>query len=152
VVARTGVLKNVVQIEAAGEQARSAGVVVAAMAGEGTDGVVLSFPDGRTVALPAALVDVVRATAGELANGHTVTVLPAETVLTPAEAGQLLGLSRPFVVRLLDDGEIPSERLPRSRHRRVLLSDVLAFNARRDQRREGRRRIADTLSDAELSY
>jgi excisionase family DNA binding protein len=152
VVARTGVLRNVVQIEAAGEQARSAGVVVEAMGGEGTDGVVLSFPDGRTVALPAALVDVVRATAGELANGHTVTVLPAETVLTPAEAGQLLGLSRPFVVRLLDEGEIPSERLPRSRHRRVRLSDVLAFNARRDQRREGRRRIAETLSDAGLPY
>ena len=150
--ARTGVLKTVVQIEAAGEQARSASVVVEAMVGEGTDGVVLSFPDGRTVALPAALVDVVRATAGELANGHTVTVLPAETVLTPAEAGQLLGLSRPFVVRLLDEGEIPSERLPRSRHRRVRLSDVLAFNARRDQRREGRRRIADTLNDAGLPY
>ena len=150
--ARTGVLKNVVHIEATSEQAMSAGVVVKAMADEGTDGVVLSFPDGRTVALPAALVDVVRATAGDLANGHTVTVLPAETVLTPAEAGQLLGLSRPFVVRLLDDGEIPSERLPRSRHRRVGLSDVLAFNARRDQRRAGRRRIAETLNDAGLPY
>ncbi|MGA2307756.1 MAG: excisionase family DNA-binding protein [Acidimicrobiales bacterium] len=63
---------------------------------------------------------------------------PAETILTPAEAAQLLGLSRPFVVRLLDDGEIPSERLPGSRHRRVRLSDVLAFSARREQRREGR--------------
>jgi excisionase family DNA binding protein len=152
VVARSGVLKNAVRIEPAGEQVRSAGVVVEAMAGEGADRVVLSFPDGRTVALPAALVDVLRATAGELANGHAVTVLPAGTVLTPAEAAQLLGLSRPFVVRLLDEGEIPSERLPRSRHRRVRLSDVLAFNARREQRREGRRRVADALTEAGLPY
>jgi excisionase family DNA binding protein len=152
VVARTGVLRNVVQVEAAGEQARSAGVVVEAMAGEGTDGVVLSFPDGRSVALPAALVDIVRTMAGELANGRTVTMLPAETVLTPAEAAELLGLSRPFVVRLLDDGEIPSERLPRSRHRRVRLSDVLAFNAGRDKRREGRRRIVDAVTEAGLPY
>ena len=150
--ARTGVLKNALHIQAAGEHARSAGVVVEAMAGEGADGVVLSFPDGRSVALPAALVDIVRATAGELANGHNVTVLPAETVLTPAEVAELLGLSRPFVVRLLDDGEIPSERLPRSRHRRVRLSDVLPFNERRDERHEGRRRIVDALTEAGLPY
>lgn len=150
--ARNGVLRNVVRIEAASEQARSAAAVVEAMVGEGPDGVVLSFPDGRTVALPAALVDVVRATAGELANGHTITVLPAETVLTPAEAAQLLGLSRPFVVLLLDDGEIPSERLPGSRHRRVLLSEVLAFNARREQRHEGHRRVSDALAEARLPY
>jgi len=150
--ARNGVLRNAVQIEADGEQGRSAGLVVEAMAGEGVDGVVLSFPDGRSVTLPSALVDVVRVTAGELANGHTITVLPSETVLTPAEAAELLGLSRPFVVRLLDDGEIPSERLPRSRHRRVRLSDVLAYNSRRDQRREGRRRIADAVADAGLPY
>ena len=149
---RTGVLKNALHIEAVGDQARTAGVVVEAMAGEGADGVVLSFPDGRSVALPAALVDIVRATAGELANGHNVTVLPAETVLTPAEVAELLGLSRPFVVRLLDDGEIPSERLPRSRHRRVRLSDVLAFNERRAERQEGRRRIVDALTEAGLPY
>jgi hypothetical protein len=46
--------------------------------------VVLSFPDGTSVALPATLVDVVRKTAAELANGQSVTILPAETVLTRA--------------------------------------------------------------------
>jgi excisionase family DNA binding protein len=56
-------------------------------------------------------------------------------MLTPAEAGELLGLSRPFTSRLLDAGEIPSERLPGSRHRPVRLSDVLAFQARRESRR-----------------
>ncbi len=150
--ARTGVIKKALQIEAASEQARSASVVVDAMADEGVEGVMLSFPDGTSVALPATLVDVVRKTAGELANGQSVTILPAETILTPAEAAQLLGLSRPFVVRLLDDGEIPSERLPGSRHRRVRLFDVLAFNTRREQRREGRRRVSDAVTEAGLPY
>lgn len=40
--------------------------------------------------------------------GHAVTVLASHVRLTPAEVGELLGLSRPFVVRLLDAGEIPS--------------------------------------------
>jgi excisionase family DNA binding protein len=43
--------------------------------------------------------------------------IPAEMMLTPTEAAELLGLSRPFVARLLERGEIPSERLPDSRHR-----------------------------------
>ena len=47
-----------------------------------------------------------------MADGHAVTVLPSEASLTPAEAAELLGLSRPFVVRLLDEGDIPSQRLP----------------------------------------
>ena len=47
------------------------------------------------------------------------------------------------VVGLLDEGEIPSERLPRSRHGKVRLAGVLAFNARRERRGEGRRRVAE---------
>jgi excisionase family DNA binding protein len=72
--------------------------------------------------------------------------------LTPAEVGELLGLSRPFVVRLLDGGEIPSEHLPGSRHRVVQLADVLDFQARRERRRTGRRRVADAVESADLPY
>ena len=84
--------------------------------------------------MPASLVEVVRASAGELASGQSITVLPADTILTPAEAAQILRLSRPFVARLLDAGEIDSKRLPGSRHRRVRLADVLAFNGEHDAR------------------
>jgi hypothetical protein len=55
-------------------------------------------------------------------------------------------------VRLLDQEEIPFERVPRSRHRRVRLSDVLAFQARREQRRTGRRRVADAIEASGLPY
>jgi excisionase family DNA binding protein len=150
--ARRGGLKHAIRIDAASDEARSASLVAEAIAGESGEGVVLSFPDGRSVALPATLVEVVRASADELASGQSITVLPLETILTPAEAAELLGLSRPFVARLLDAGEIESERLPGSRHRRVRLADVLAFNARRQARREGRRRIGEALSDAGLPH
>jgi hypothetical protein len=56
------------------------------------------------------------------------------------------------VARLLDEGVIPSQRLPRSRHRRVMLSDVLAFQERRGRRREGRRRVAELAEEADLPY
>jgi hypothetical protein len=58
----------------------------------------------------------------------------------------------PFVVRLLDAGEIPSQHLPDSKHRVVRLVDVLEFQARRERRRTGRRRIADAVQAADLPY
>jgi excisionase family DNA binding protein len=78
--------------------------------------------------------------------------IPAEVMLTPTETAELLGLSRPFVARLLDRGDIPSELLPESRHRRIKLEDVLAFQDRRERRSEGRRRIADIAASADLPY
>lgn len=114
--------------------------------------VVLRVSDGSELILPVELVKVLIASAAELAAGNAVTVLPSETQLTPAEAAELLGLSRPFVARLLDSGDIPSTRLPGSRHRVVRLADVLAFQARRDRRREGRRQLADLVDDAGLPY
>lgn len=149
--ARTGVFKQAVRVDPGADQRAPAGVVAEAME-RSADAVALTFSDGREVALPASLAAILRASAREVADGHALTVLPSDVMLTPAEAAELLGLSRPFVVRLLDEGEIPSERLPSSRHRRIRLADVLAFAERRERRREGRRRIADAVADADLPY
>jgi excisionase family DNA binding protein len=98
------------------------------------------------------LVTILLASAGELSEGHAVTVIASEVRLTPAEVGELLGLSRPFVVRLIDAGDLAAEHLPGSRHRLVRLSDVLEFQARRERRRTGRRRVVDAVEDAGLPY
>lgn len=112
----------------------------------------LRTSDGVEISLPPQLVGLVTAAVDALAAGRAVLAIPEEVCLTPAEVGELLGLSRPFVVRLLDKGEIPSEFLPGSRHRRVKMSDVLAFQRRRELRAEGRRRIADIAATAGLPY
>jgi excisionase family DNA binding protein len=149
---RVGVLSNAVRVEP-GETDRDATALIAlATAGPRGQSLTLQLSDGTLLPLSAALVTVLRASADQLAEGHAVTVLPSEVSLTPAEAAELLGLSRPFVVRLLDQGDIPSERLPRSRHRRVLLSDVLAFTAKRDRRRTGRHRLAEIVEGSGLPY
>jgi excisionase family DNA binding protein len=113
---------------------------------------VLRTADGTEISLPTSLLQLVVSAANNLAAGRAVMTIPAEVSLTPAEAAELLGLSRPFVARLLERGDIPSELLPESRHRRVKLEDVLAFQARRERRAEGRRRIADIAATADLPY
>ncbi|ORW78084.1 hypothetical protein AWC22_20210 [Mycobacterium riyadhense] len=62
--------------------------------------------------------------------GKAVTIAPQAMKLTTQEAADLLGVSRPTVVRLITDGVLPAERIG-NRHR-LLLDDVLAY---RDQRR-----------------
>ncbi|GAA3657962.1 helix-turn-helix domain-containing protein [Streptomyces chitinivorans] len=114
--------------------------------------VTLRRSDGSELTLPIELTRVLVASAGELASGHAVTVLASEKQLSPAEAAELLGLSRPFVVRLMDSGDLPSSHLPNSRHRVVRLADVLTFQQKRERRRQGRRQIADAIDDAGLPY
>jgi excisionase family DNA binding protein len=121
-------------------------------AAAGVSEAVLRLPNGEEIALPESLVAVLLATASQLSQGHGVTVLASEVSLTPAEVGELLGLSRPFVARLLDAGEIPSDHLPGSKHRVVRLVDVLEFQARRERRRTGRQRMADAVHNADLPY
>ena len=148
--ARSGMLGAATRVEpTAAERASAAEVDRAVRSGSQ---VVLRLPDGGEVVLPASLVRVLAASAGELSAGHAVTVLASDVRLTPAEVGELLGFSRPFVARLLDRGEIPADHLPGSRHRVVRLSDVLEFQGRRERRREGRRRLLDAVESADLPY
>ncbi len=90
--------------------------------------------DGFAMDLPGpvyeALVQVVTA----MAHGQGVTVIPRNALLTTQEAADLLGISRPTLVRLLEAGKIPFER--HGRHRRVLLADLLTYQE--DMRRERR--------------
>lgn len=147
---RSSVLSTATRVEPAAEDRERAAAVTQAMVG--AHEVVLRLPSGEEVKLPAPLVAILLAGAQQLSAGRGVVVLAAEISLTPAEVGELLGLSRPFVARLLDAGEIPSESLPDSRHRVVRLVDVLEFQAKRERRRRGRRRMAEAVDDAGLPY
>ncbi len=88
----------------------------------------LVAPDGTRLELPAELFEVLHEIVQALSCGLAVTIAPHHTVLTTSEAAQMLGISRPTLVRLLESGEIPFDQP--ARHRRVRLADVLAYQAR----------------------
>jgi excisionase family DNA binding protein len=93
----------------------------------------LTGPDGTRLELPGEVFEVLREVVSALSQGLAITVAPHHTVLSTSEAAQLLGISRPTLVRLLESGEIPYDKP--GRHRRVRLEDLLAYQQRSNRRR-----------------
>lgn len=79
----------------------------------------------RAVAVPPELAHALREAVTALAHGEAVTLTPHEALLTTQEAADVLGVSRPTMVRLLESGALPYTKP--GTHRRVLLEDVLAY-------------------------
>jgi excisionase family DNA binding protein len=109
-------------------------------ASSGSEGqAALVAPDGTRRTIPAELFQALEQAANVLALGDGITIVPYATRLTTQEAADFLGISRPTLVKLLESGEIPHEKV--GRHRRVTLSDVAEYQER--SRGERRAALAD---------
>lgn len=106
------------------------------------DALSLTLPDGTQVTVPAELAEVIQVATRALLDGQAVTVERQNTILTTQQAAELLGVSRPTLVRLLESREIPYQQP--GRHRRVALADLLAYRARV---RRSRRAALDEMAE-----
>lgn|SRR5659263_407145 len=104
----------------------------------------LSGPEpGDQVQLPAEMYKLLLQVVSAMQAGLAVTVAPLSQTLTTQQAADLLGISRPTLVRLLDEGHIRYERI--NSHRRLLLRDVLDFC---EQRRRAQYEALEAMSVA----
>jgi excisionase family DNA binding protein len=99
-------------------------------------------PHREELRIPASMIRGLREMAHALAGDHAVAVVPLEKMLTTQQAADLLNVSRQYLVRLLDDGRIPSSKT--GTHRRVRFDDLIAYKQRRDAER---RRELDLLAE-----
>jgi excisionase family DNA binding protein len=99
-------------------------------------------PDGEQVPLPEevyrVLVDVVEA----MRENKAISLVPRTQRLTTQGAADFLGVSRPTLVKFLEDGKIPYDRP--GRHRRILFTELLAYQERQH---ESRRAALDQLTE-----
>jgi excisionase family DNA binding protein len=88
----------------------------------------------QPIELPAGAVAVLMDVLEAMAAGRGVTIIPENAELTTVEAASILNVSRPYLIKLLDEKVIPHRLV--GKHRRILIDDVMAYKDRIDAARE----------------
>ena len=86
------------------------------------------------IVLPAGSLPLLKIILEAMAAGHGMTLIPQHAELTTMEAADILNVSRPYLIKLLENHEIPFHKV--GRHRRVRLDDILGYKERIDRERE----------------
>jgi excisionase family DNA binding protein len=97
------------------------------------------------VNLPRAAFDLLLDMLSQLASGHAVTIVPVHAELTTQQAADLLNVSRPFLISLLEQRKIAFRRV--GNHRRVRFEDVIQY--RRAQQQESKAAMVDLAAEAQ---
>ncbi|NBB81195.1 MAG: excisionase family DNA-binding protein [Verrucomicrobia bacterium] len=86
------------------------------------------------IELPPGAVSLLMDILEAMAAGRGVTLIPENAELTTVQAAEVLNVSRPFLIRLLEDKRIPFRKV--GKHRRIRMEDVMAYKAAIDQERQ----------------
>ncbi|WP_340538180.1 helix-turn-helix domain-containing protein [Nocardioides sp. GXZ039] len=97
--------------------------------------------DEEPLVVPRGAVELLARVLAHMAAGQGVSVVPSHAELTTQQAADLLNVSRPFLIGLLDAGEIEYRKV--GKHRRIKAQSLMAYIARDDQER---REAADELT------
>jgi len=90
--------------------------------------------DGERLELPGTVFRLLKDIVRNMQFGRAVVLIPENQQLTTQRAADLLGVSRPHLIKLLEAGELPHHKA--GSHRRIYLKDVTAYQKRRDMERK----------------
>ena len=95
---------------------------------------VLDAGQDQSLELPAGAVALLMDILEAMAAGQGVSLIPENAELTTVQAAVVLNVSRPYLIKLLEENAIPHRKV--GKHRRIRMEDVMAYKARIDSERE----------------
>jgi excisionase family DNA binding protein len=107
-------------------------------------------PDGEEIKLPQFVYELLLKTAQAVMTGQEVSLIPATKQLTTQEAADILNISRPSLIKLLESNEIPYSKI--GSHRRIGLSEVMNYKEHRKITRRGKIREMTQFLQGEGFY
>ena len=89
-------------------------------------------PEG-VVVIPSSVLRLLNDILAQMALGNAITLMPVHAELTTQQAADILNVSRPFLIGLIDDGKIVCRKV--GTHRRIRFDDLMAYKQEIDQQR-----------------
>jgi excisionase family DNA binding protein len=106
---------------------------------------------GETLRLPKSVSNLLYHLLTEMAQGNAVTLIPIHAELTTQEAADYLNVSRPYLIRLLEEGRMKFNMV--GTHRRVKFSDLEAYRkATEDERQRVMEELANQAQELGMGY
>jgi len=98
--------------------------------------------DKRPVTLPLSAFKLLMTVLTQMAEGNAITIIPIHAELTTQEAADMLNVSRPYLIQLLEEKKIPFRKV--GTRRRILFQDLMHYKTKIDKER---RKVLDELTD-----
>lgn len=89
--------------------------------------------DGKAITIPESVYQVLRQVVHAMALGQAISIAPQEQEMTTQQAADILNVSRPYLIKLLEQGEIPCIKV--GTHRRIRHQDLISYKQQRDTKR-----------------
>jgi excisionase family DNA binding protein len=111
----------------------------------------VTLDDGTELALPKSVQELLVKILTEVSHGNMVNLVPVHAELSTQEAANLLNVSRPHLVKLLEQGDIPHHKA--GSHRRIKYTDLRDYQIRQEEIRESAMaELAEQAQELGLGY
>ena len=90
--------------------------------------------NGEKINIPEPIYQVLLQVVHAMASGKAISIIPQQQELTTQQAAEFLNVSRPYLIKLLEQGEIPHIKV--GSHRRVRFDDLMNYKQQRDVKRD----------------
>jgi excisionase family DNA binding protein len=105
----------------------------------------------EVVTIPLKALHLLNSIISNMAQGKSIALMPTDAEVSTQQAAEILNVSRPHVIKLLEKGEIPHKKV--GSHRRILLQDILKYESNfKSERRKKLDYLAKEAQQLNLGY